>query len=91
MPVVIRIPVVLRRLTGGRGQIEIDSRPATVGDALAALWSLYPPLRDRVINEQGEVRTPIRIFVGNENIRFMQGLATPVSEGGEIHIAPAKD
>ena len=61
----------------------------TVSDALTALWTLHPGVRDRVINEQGQVRQHINIFVGDENMRYTGGLATPVSDGSQISIVPA--
>jgi molybdopterin converting factor small subunit len=53
------------------------------------LWILYPGIRDRVATEQGLVREHINIFVGEENIRYTGGLATPVPSGAEISIVPA--
>jgi len=49
-----------------------------VRDALGELWRLYPGLRDRIVDEQGEVRQHVNIFVGGDAIRFTDGLATPV-------------
>jgi sulfur-carrier protein len=61
----------------------------TVADALTELWRLHPGVRDRVVNEQGQVRQHINIFIGNENIRYTGGLATAICEGFEISIVPA--
>lgn len=83
------IPAALREFTGGRSTVEIEHSPATLTDALDALWALYPGARDRVITEQGQVRQHINIFIGNENIRYMGGLASPVAAGSEISIVPA--
>ncbi len=58
-------------------------------EALQALWTLHPGLRDRVVTEQGEIRSHINIFVGDESIRFARGLATPLPEESEISILPA--
>jgi molybdopterin synthase sulfur carrier subunit len=60
-----------------------------VGEALVALWTLHPGIRDRVVNEQGEVRVHVNLFVGTESIRHTGGLETAVPEGGEISIVPA--
>ena len=73
-------------MTGGREQIEIGGSPATVGDALEALWTICPGLRDRVATEQGEIREHVNVFVGDENVRFTGGLTTPVPDGAEISI-----
>jgi sulfur-carrier protein len=84
-----QIPGALREFSGGRGQIEIENRPATVNQALSVLWTLCPGMRDRVVNEQGVVRPHINIFVGDENIRYSGGLATPLSGESVISIVPA--
>ena len=89
MPVIFHIPGALREFTGGRSTVEIKYSPATLGDALSALWALYPGIRDRMANEQGQVREHINIFIGNEDSRYSGGLASPVSPGAEISIVPA--
>lgn len=89
MPVVFHIPSYLQAFTGGRNPVELDAAPATAGEALVALWKLYPALRDRIVDEQGDVRQHINVFVGNECIRFAGGLSTPVPDGAEITIVPA--
>lgn len=89
MPVTFHIPGYLREFTGGRSPVEINSSPATVREALDALWKLHPGVRDRVLTEQGEVRQHINVFVGNECIRFTGGLATRVTDGAEVLIVPA--
>jgi molybdopterin converting factor small subunit len=83
------IPGALREFSGGRGQVEIAISPSTVDQALLALWTLCPGMRDRVVTEQGEVRAHINIFVGDENIRYSGGLATRVSAESVISIVPA--
>lgn len=89
MSVTFHIPGALREFTAGRSVVEIDSVPATVADALAALWTLYPGVRDRLTNEQGLVREHINIFVGEESVRYTGGLATRISSGAKISIVPA--
>ena len=69
--------------------MKVASSPGTVKEALDALWKLHPALRDRVLDEQNQVRQHINVFVGEESIRFADGLATPVGEGAEILIVPA--
>jgi molybdopterin synthase sulfur carrier subunit len=86
VPVTVYVTVALRSLTGGREQIAIGGSPATVGDALEALWTICPGLRDRVATEQGEIREHVNVFVGDENVRFTGGLTTPVPDGAEISI-----
>jgi molybdopterin synthase sulfur carrier subunit len=89
VPITIHIPGALREFTAGRSTVEIAASRGSVADALSALWTLYPGVRDRVVNEQGQVRQHINIFVGNENIRYTGGLATPVVDGCAISIVPA--
>ena len=89
MSVIVRVPGPLRGYTGGRGEVTIDASPRTVSEALAAVWLLHPALRDRIVAENGAVRTHVNIFVGGESIRFTDGLDTPVPEGAEISILPA--
>jgi len=87
--ITFQIPGALREFTDGRAVVEISMTQGTVSDALTALWLLHPGVRDRVINEQGQLRQHINIFVGNEHIRYTGGLATPLSEGCQISIVPA--
>jgi len=89
MPITFHIPGALREFTAGRSIVEIKSSPATLAEALLALWTLYPGVRDRVATEQGQVREHINIFIGNENSRYTGGLASPVTSGTEISIVPA--
>jgi molybdopterin converting factor small subunit len=79
----------LASFAGGRNLLAIDGSPATVFDALTALWKEYPGLRDRVVDELGAVRQHINIFVGDEAIRFADGLATKVPADAEVLIVPA--
>lgn len=89
MPVFFHIPGGLREFTAGKSRVEIDDSPATLADALAALWTRYPGVRDRVATEQGQVREHINIFIGDENVRYTGGLASPIPAGSEISIVPA--
>jgi sulfur-carrier protein len=89
MPVTFNIPGPLRQFTAHHNKVEIAQSPATVAEALSALWALYPGLRDRIATEQGALREHINIFVGDENIRYTGGLASPVVPGSEISIVPA--
>jgi sulfur-carrier protein len=67
----------------------MDAAPNVLGEALKALWKRYPALRDRIATEQGEIRQHINVFVGNEDMRFTGGLATPIPAGSEISIIAA--
>jgi len=87
--VIFNIPGALREFTGGRSTVQIDASPATLGDALTALWTLYPGVRDRMANEQGQIRQHINIFIGKEEIRYTGGIMSTLSSGAEISIVPA--
>ena len=87
MPVQIRIPTPLRRHTGEQSQVEVP--PGTVAEALDALFARCPALKTHVVDEEGRVRGFVNVFVGGEDIRFLDGLKTPVAEGEQIAIVPA--
>ena len=79
----------LRELAGGRHEVRIDTTAGPLSTALAELWSECPSFRDRVVNELGELRPHLNIFVDGESIRDTGGFGTPVREGSEIFILPA--
>lgn len=89
MPITVHIPAYLAGFADGQKSLKLASSPATVSEAFDALWLLHPALRDRVLDEQGEVRQHINVFVGEESIRFAEGLATAVPDRSEILIVPA--
>ncbi len=89
MAVTVRIPSYLASFADGRSSLGIEGAPTTVSDALQSLWRLHPGLQDRILDEQGEVRQHINIFVGEEAIRFADGLSTRVPDNAEILIVPA--
>jgi molybdopterin synthase sulfur carrier subunit len=88
MAITFYIPGPLRQHTGGLHKVEIDVSGSTVAEALAALWQVYPGLRDRILTEQGEVRQHVNVFVGDENIRYCGGLAASVN-ASSITLVPA--
>jgi len=87
----VLIPTPLRPFAGGRSRIpiEVAKKPASLGDALEALWGVAAGVRDRVLTEQGDVRPHVNVFVGTESCRWTGGLDTPVADGAEIAIFPA--
>lgn len=82
----VRIPGPLLRFSDGKGEVVLTERPRTAGDALRALFSLHPGLRDRVVDEQGKIRQHVNVFVGADNLRDRDGLRTPLSDGDEVSI-----
>jgi molybdopterin synthase sulfur carrier subunit len=89
MPITIELPRALQPHAQGSPVVVLDEPCATVGDALTALASQRPGLMDRVLDERGELRPHVNVFVGQESIRFSGGLDSAVSEGGTITIVPA--
>lgn len=87
MAIKVRIPTPLRRLTGGASELSVDG--TTVQDALSDLESKHPGFRERLYDENGEIRRFVNIYVAGEDIRFLKGVETPVKEGEEISIVPA--
>jgi molybdopterin synthase sulfur carrier subunit len=87
MAVTVRIPTPLRRITGGASRV--DAQGATVREALDDLVERHPELGERVYDEQGQLRRFINLFVSGEDVRFLNGLETPLSEGAELSIVPA--
>ncbi|MEO8348968.1 MAG: ubiquitin-like small modifier protein 1 [Acidobacteriota bacterium] len=89
MPVRFLVPGPLRDFAGGRTHVEVAGSPQTLRDALRALEEAFPGVVRRVLDERGEVRPHVNLFVGEDCVRFGEGLATPVPEGCEIAILPA--
>lgn len=89
MAVVVHIPSDLREFTGGASRVILDGSPSTAREALALLTARHPGVRDRVFDEQGEVRPHVNVFVGVESIRLAGGLATALPDGAELSIVPA--
>lgn len=85
--IVIRIPTPLRSYVGGADQVVLAA--ATVGEALSGLAGRYDGIGERILDAQGQPRPFVNIFVGANDIRAQQGLATPLHEGDVIAIVPA--
>jgi molybdopterin synthase sulfur carrier subunit len=83
----VRIPTPLRKLTN---DLEVVSAAgANVGELIANLDLAFPGLRERICDEEGNVRRFVNIFVSDEDIRFLQELATPLKDTDEVSIVPA--
>jgi sulfur-carrier protein len=87
MSVTVRIPTQLRSLTGGAGQVEVEG--SSVGEALKAVDAAHPGLADRLFDEAGNLRRFVNVFLADEDVRFLDGLATPVAPGQTLSIVPA--
>jgi sulfur-carrier protein len=86
MEITVRIPTPLRTLTGGSDEVKASG--ATVGDVIVDLEKKHPGIRDRLLDAKG-VRRFVNIYVGDEDIRFLDGLATGLKAGDTIAIVPA--
>jgi molybdopterin converting factor small subunit len=86
MAVTVRIPTPLRTLTAGEEQVSIDG--GTVSVVIENLEKKHPGIKDRLLDEKG-VRRFVNIYVGDEDIRFLDGLSTALKDGEEISIVPA--
>jgi len=89
MTVSFWIPGPLRSMTDGRSRVQVETTGAMLGDALEGLFAAHPGIRDRILTEQGDIREHVNVFVGKDEARRADGLATPIAEGAEILILPA--
>ena len=87
MPIPVRIPTPLRKLTGN--QEIVDAEGATIGEILNSLESSYPGLKERICDEENNIRRFVNVFINDEDIRFLQESQTPVKSGDEVSIVPA--
>ncbi len=87
MSVSVRIPTQLRQLTGGSGEVAVEA--ATVRVALASLDSLHPGIGERLLDDNGALRRFVNLFLADEDVRFLEGLDTPVSDGQTLSVVPA--
>jgi sulfur-carrier protein len=87
MTIKVRIPTQLRTLTGGAGEVAVEG--TTVGEVLKALDAAHAGFAERLFDETGELRRFVNVFVADEDVRFLEGLATPVAEGQTLSIVPA--
>ena len=87
MGVMVRIPTPLRRMTGGADKVELEVDD--LSQMIEKLESDYPGFKERLLDEEGELRYFVNIYVNGEDIRFDQGLKTSIKSGDEISIVPA--
>lgn len=87
MPVTVKIPTQLRASVGGAAELSVEG--TTVGEALDSLYGEHPDLRERLTEDGGKLRRFVNVYVDGEDVRFGEGLETPVPAGGEIQILPA--
>lgn len=87
MSVTVRIPTPLRKITN-----ELDvvtGEPGTLGSCIDSLEGQFPGIKERLVDEQGEIRRFVNVYVNGEDVRFQDGINTPLSAGDEVSIVPA--
>ena len=87
MAVTVRIPTTMRPLTGGDKQVSVE--PGTLADVVTALDAAHPGLGDRLVDEDGALRKFVNVFVDDDDVRYLDGLQTPVDDGITVSIIPA--
>jgi sulfur-carrier protein len=87
MTVVVKIPTQLRSAAEGETQTEVDGE--TVQEVLDGLFDRFDELRTRIADDDGSLRRFVNVYLAGEDIRFLDGLQTPVADGAELTILPA--
>jgi molybdopterin converting factor small subunit len=88
MSVTVRVPTILRSLTGGASEVSVDGA-ATLAEVLDKLDAEHPGIRGRVLDDAGKLRRFVNVYVGEEDVRFEKGLETPTPDGTTVSIIPA--
>ncbi len=88
MSIRVRVPAQLRQLTGGESELAFEG-VSTVKDVLSKLVASYPELGGRIMGEDGRPRRFVNLFVADEDIRFLDGLETPLADGDVLSVVPA--
>jgi molybdopterin synthase sulfur carrier subunit len=85
--VTVKLPTQLRDATGG--QAEVSGSGGTVGEVLESVFGQFDGLRERISDGDGGLRRFVNVYVDGEDVRFLDGLQTPVPDGGEVNVLPA--
>ncbi len=87
MAVDVRLPTVLRGHAGGASVVQVDG--ATIGEVLSKMLAEYPGMSGQVLTEDGSLHKFVNVYVDDDDVRYLQGLDTPVHDGAEVSILPA--
>jgi sulfur-carrier protein len=87
MSITVRVPTQLRQITAGAGEIPVEG--STVGEVLKALDAAHPGMAERLFDDAGNLRRFVNVFLAEEDVRFLDGLNTAVTEGQTVSIVPA--
>jgi molybdopterin synthase sulfur carrier subunit len=87
MSVTVRVPTPLRRLTDGQDKVLVPG--STLNDVIGSLEEQFPGFRERICDDQGEIRNFVNVYINGEDVRFQKGMDSATKEGDEISIVPA--
>ena len=87
MAVTVRIPTTLRPLAGGSSTVQVEG--ATLSEVITNLEAAHPGFADRLLDESGELRKFVNLFVADDDVRYLDGLATATPAGTTVSIIPA--
>ncbi|MFM8871481.1 MAG: ubiquitin-like small modifier protein 1 [Actinomycetota bacterium] len=87
MAVTVRIPTTMRPLSGGASTVAVEG--ASLRDVLAALDAAHPGFKDRLFDAEGALHKFVNVFVSDDDVRYLQGLDTPVKDGDTVSLIPA--
>ncbi len=87
MAVDVRLPNLLRSHAGGASVVHVDGE--TIGEVLAKLVAEYPGMAGQVLTDDGTLHKFVNVYVDDDDVRYLQGLETPVKDGAEVSILPA--
>jgi sulfur-carrier protein len=87
MSVSVRIPTILRTYTNGESEVSADG--GTLAEVLESLETSYPGIRARILDDQGAIRRFVNVYVGNDDVRFLEALDTSTPDGAQISVIPA--
>ena len=88
MAVTLRVPTILRSLTGGESEVAVDGA-TTLAEVIEKVDAEHPGIRGRVLDDEGKIRRFVNVYVGEEDVRFAGGLQTPTPDGVTVSIIPA--
>jgi sulfur-carrier protein len=83
----VRVPTILRPYTQGASEVSVEG--STLSEVLESLDTSYPGIKSRVLDESGELRRFVNVYVDNDDVRFAEGLQTSIKDGGQVSIIPA--
>lgn len=87
MSVSVRIPTILRTYTKGESQVSAEG--GTLSEVIDNLDASYPGIKGRILDEQGAIRRFVNVYVGNDDVRFIDGVETQTAEGAQVSVIPA--